>query len=305
VEWEAGLSLKQHPEKWIDAEGIRTRYFEAGDGPPVVFMHGGTIGDASGGANAEDWEFNFPALVEAGFRCFSIDKLGQGYTENPKRLEDWSMRGQVAHAASFLRAIGAGPCHLVGHSRGGYVSCRVTLDHPELVQSCVIIDSNTGAPGVGRNEIVFAGSPYPAGTVEAATHVYNGYAYRTDHVTADWIALKQKIVETEKNREAVRRMSSEGLFETVFQPSLRVDREEMFEQLDREGLLRPTLLVWGFNDPTAPIDLGYRLHELISRRQPRCQLHVLNEAGHHSFRERPQEFNRTLIEFFEGVAHGD
>jgi 2-hydroxy-6-oxonona-2,4-dienedioate hydrolase len=282
------MSLKRYGEKWIDAEGTRTRYFEA---------------DVSGAANAEDWDRNFSPLVEKGYRCIAIDKLGQGYTDNPKAPADWTMAGQVRHVQSFLKALGAGPCHLVGHSRGGYVACRVTLDTPELVTSCVIIDSATGSPGLERNGIVFAEDPHPPGSRESAIYVYQNYSFGSEHITDEWVDLKYKIMQLDKSRAASKAMK-EGLYENVFLPGLLADRKTMFSLLEREGLLRPTLLVWGFNDPTAPLAHGYALYDLLVRHQPRTQMHILNQAGHHSFREQAPEFNRVVHEFLTGVSYG-
>ena len=85
---------------------------------------------------------------------FAIDKLGQGYTGNPKSDDDYTMAAVVEHAYLTLRTLGIGGAHLIGHSRGGYLTCRLTVDHPELVRSCIIVDSNTCAPGTGGNEVV-------------------------------------------------------------------------------------------------------------------------------------------------------
>ncbi len=291
-------------ERWVDVDGIRTRYFEAGSGRTVVLVHGGTCGDASGGANAEDFDLNFAHLAKS-YRVITLDRLGQGFTDNPKREEDWAMAGSCRHFAGFLRALGYGHYNLVGHSRGGYVALRTTLDHPKLVESCVMIDSNTASPGPGRNEIVFATNPYKAGTIEASRWGYEKYSCTTQHVTDAWIAMKQKITETPKNKEAVRMMKEVGLYATRFLPDLQEDKEEMFARLEKDGVLRPVLLFWGYNDPTAPLDLGMQLYKLIAKRQPRTSLHIVNQAGHHSFRERAAEFNRVVPEFLEGVAHGN
>ena len=155
------MPLREYGEKWIDVDGIRTRYFDAGGGPALIFIHGGTIGDTQSAANAEDWDRNFGPLVERGYRCIALDKLGQGFTDNPLRTDDWTMAGQVRHIQALLRKLSVGPCHLVGHSRGGYIAARVTLETPELALSCVVVDSNTIAPGFGRNDIVFAADPNP------------------------------------------------------------------------------------------------------------------------------------------------
>ena len=298
------MFLGDYGEKWIDADGVRTRYFEAGEGRPVVLVHGGTMGDASGGANAEDWDRNFSDLAGR-FRVITLDRVGQGYTDNPARDEDWTMAGAVRHLAVFLRALGGGPFNLVGHSRGGYVVARVALDYPALVESCVLVDSNTASPGHGRNEIVFALNPHKAGTLEASRWTYEKYSHKTDHVTDEWLAMKQKIAEHPKNRAAIARMKDEGLLHTLLLPELVADKEEFFARIERDGFRRPVLIFWGYNDPTAPLDLGLKLYGMIAARQSRAQFHIVNEAGHHSFRERAAEFNRVLTEFLEGVADGN
>lgn len=298
------MSLQDFGERWLDAGGIRTRYFDAGSGePPIVFIHGGQMGDASGGENAEDWELNFRPLAQR-HRVIAIDRLGQGYTGNPEDEADCTMAGAVRHATAFLAALGAGPYNLVGHSRGGYVAGAITLANPGLVNACVIVDSASAGPGEGRNDIVFCTNPHPPGTLAASRFVYEGYSCTFDHITEQWLAMKQKITELPKNRQMIERMNA-SLLAARFMPDFVEDRDRFFERIDSDGFRRPVLLVWGYDDPTAPLQMGLDLFDRIARRQMRTQLHVLNKAGHFSFRERPEEFNRVVSDFFEGVAHGD
>ncbi len=298
------MSLQRFGEKFIDVDGIRSRYFEAGSGERLVFIHGGTCGDSDSAANAEDWDRNFPIMSEH-YHCISIDRLGQGYTDNPKTDNDYQMAASVEHAAAMLRKIGKGPYHLVGHSRGGYVACRIAMDHPDLVSSCIIVSSATLAPGLGKGDVAFIGNPHPRFSKESSVYTYEKYSYKTDHMTPDWIDLKYNILITEKNRVAIAKMKDQGLLHSLFQPRLRGDREQLFMRLEHEGILRPTLLIWGFNDPTAEVQLSYGLYEMIAKHQPRSQLSILNETGHHIFRERYDEFNRIVANFVEGVINGD
>ena len=117
-----------HP-KFIDVEGIRTRYFERGSGETVVLVHGGAFGSTTGACSADDWDLNFDGLAQW-FRVFAIDKLGQGYTDNPRTDDDYTMHAAVQHAYATLRALRIEGAHLVGHSRGGYLVCRLTVEQP-------------------------------------------------------------------------------------------------------------------------------------------------------------------------------
>jgi 2-hydroxy-6-oxo-6-(2'-carboxyphenyl)-hexa-2,4-dienoate hydrolase len=131
--------------KFIDVDGIRTRYFDKGSGEVLLLVHGSHFGTPDACESALDWEFNFDALARS-FRVIAMDKLGQGYTGNPKTVADFTMAATVKHAARFIETLGLKNVHVIGHSRGGYVVARLTLDHPSWYAR-VIIDS-TLAPGL-------------------------------------------------------------------------------------------------------------------------------------------------------------
>jgi 2-hydroxy-6-oxonona-2,4-dienedioate hydrolase len=291
-------------EKWIDIGGIKTRYYEAGQGSPIVLVHGGIMGELYAAGSAEDWDANLAGLAQT-HRVIALDRLGQGFTANPHNDDDWSMQASVAHLTAFLKAVGAGPCHLVGHSEGGYAALRVALDQPALVSSCVIIDSHTAATNAGRDEFFFALNPHAAGTPDAARALAEQYSLSPDHISEAWLGAKQRIFASDTNRAARSKMDEAGLKATVYLQRLLVDREELVGRLDTRGISRSVLLVWGYNDPVAPVDQSYQLYRMLAKHQSRCQLHILNQAGHFSFRERPAEFNRVLTEFVEGVSDGN
>lgn len=297
------MSYEPTNEQWIDVDGVRKRYLDIGAGEPVLFFHGGHMGDPSGAESADIWNLNMPELSQH-FRCIGVDRLGQGFTDTPKMDDDYSMRGSINHAIGFMEELGAGPYHIVGHSRGGYVVAQITLQRPDLVKSCTLVSSNTAAPGPGRNEIVFATNPHPPFSRERAWYSFEKYSFSTAHVEPSWFEFRLKALTTDKYRHAAKRMMVDGLFETVFQPELRRSREEMFARLERESIGRPMMMFWGVNDPTASIAQGYELQRLIARHAFRCQMHVVNEAGHYSYREQPAAFNRVLRSFIEECRYG-
>ncbi len=286
--------------KYVDVDGIGTRYFEKGEGEPLVLVHGGHMGTFAADL-ADDWDLNFDALSEH-YRVYALDKLGMGFTDNPKTDADYTIQAQTDHVSRFLETLGIGPAHLCGHSRGGYLVARLTLQHPEQARSCIIIDSGTLSPGAGRNEIVHANPPLPLRSRECHRWVFERYSYNAACVTEGWLDVAVEAAQTPKYAEAVRKMSDEGLLATRFLPDLQRDLEETHRWLLERGIERPTLMLWGYNDPTAPLSQGIALMEFLTARQRRTYLHIFNESGHFCYREHPDAFNAAVRAFTDSCV---
>jgi 2-hydroxy-6-oxonona-2,4-dienedioate hydrolase len=284
------------PAKWIDVAGVRTCYFDAGKGDPVVFVYGGNFGGMDSASSAPVWNLNFGPL-SAAFRCIAFDKIGQGYTDNPLRDEDYTMAAVVDHAANFIRALNLPPVHLVGHSRGGFACTSLTLRYPDLVRSLTIVNSGTLMPTFNMNEAVLTPCPFPSYSREAARFVYEGYSYAKETVTDEWIDTVMAVLSLEKSRASARKMVDEKLKTRVFLPQLALHKRETLN-LIKEGLLRrPVQIFWGYNDPTSRVDGGLELFKLVAQHNRRTFLHVINEAGHFVYREQPEQFNASLARF--------
>ena len=293
--------MNEAERRFVDVGGIRTCYYEKGGGPPVVLFHGGNFGSTELADNALDWDTIFDRLA-ARYRVVAIDKIGQGRTDIPKRDEDYTMAAVVRHAAATLDALGLKAAHLVGHSRGGYLTCRLTLERPDLAKTCTIADSNTCAPGISLNDVVFANPPGTALGIERFRWVAERYSFGTAHITEAWLDDMVAVASGDSYREAVRKMEQDGLKSRLFLPGLLRDKMEMFGWIRDRGMKRPTQLMWGYNDPTATMEHARALYDLIAARERRAQLHVFNQSGHFTYREHPAAFIACLAAFIEGVG---
>jgi len=282
--------------KFIDVDGIRTRYFDKGSGEVLLLVHGRHFGTPDACESALDWEFNFDALAQS-FRVIAMDKLGQGYTGNPKTDADYTMAATVKHAARLIETLGLKNVHVVGHSRGGYVVARLTLDHPGLVRSCTIIDSGTLAPGPSKTEVIMSHAPKPRLSRESQRWCIEHYSLRPDHITQTWLDEAENIAKSTKYQETVRKMEDEGLKSKQFFTHLAVHKEETLNWIIQGKLTQPTLLVWGYNDPTAELKRGQWLFELIADANPKSEMHIINRAGHFCYREQPETFNQVIRGF--------
>ncbi len=79
--------------QFVDVDGIRTSYFEGGSGEPMVLVHGGHFGSK---VSANCWRPIFDHLASH-FHVYVVDKLGQGYTDNPRSTADYTMEAVIQH----------------------------------------------------------------------------------------------------------------------------------------------------------------------------------------------------------------
>ena len=99
--------IDQEKLRFVDVEGSRTRYYDDGDGEPLVIFPSNQYGTY----NCLDyWSLNFRGLAKD-FRVYAVDPLGSGYTDNPKQDSDYSFEALAQH----LRV--AGPCRHGGGVR--------------------------------------------------------------------------------------------------------------------------------------------------------------------------------------------
>ena len=224
--------------KFVDVDGINTRYFDKGSGETVVLFHGGNFGSHHGADCAADWNLNFDGLAEE-CRVVAVDKIGQGYTDNPETDDDYTMARVVRHALGFLDALDLHDCHIVGHSRGAYLTCRMTLENPARIKSNIMVDTNTLGPGQGRNHIVFTDTPKPYLSRESQRWVLENYSWNPKIVTEDWLDELMRVAALPKYLESVRKMLDEGLLDRVFVPQLARQKSDTFDRLMSAGTTAP------------------------------------------------------------------
>jgi 3-oxoadipate enol-lactonase len=117
----------------VDVNGARLWVEEQGDGPAVLFLHGG-LGDS------RLWEPEARMLADR-FRCIRYDLRFFGRSDGPG--EEWS---SIDDAVGVLGALGVERAALVGLSLGGGLALDVALAHPELVWAVVHVGS--GVTGI-------------------------------------------------------------------------------------------------------------------------------------------------------------
>ena len=100
IEQALSLFLWSHGirSEYIAVDGHRVHYLVAGQGEPVVLIHGL-------GSRAEDWANLIPTFAKGGYRVYALDLLGYGKTDRPLGAS-YSIREEAALVQDFLDAKG-------------------------------------------------------------------------------------------------------------------------------------------------------------------------------------------------------
>ena len=115
-----------------EVNGQTIAYSRAGDGPPVLLLHGFPQTRAM-------WRGVAPALA-ARFTVIAADLRGYGASSKPEGVAAYTFRQMAADQRRLMQALGFEAFHLVGHDRGARTAHRLALDAPGAVQSLTLTD---------------------------------------------------------------------------------------------------------------------------------------------------------------------
>lgn len=136
---------------YITVNGVRTWYSSAGEGPPLVLLHGGF-------SHSRDFGLMLKSLASS-FRVLTPDRRGHGRT--PDVPGPVTSEQLVADVVGFIDAVVGGPVLLGGYSAGGVVAQLVALARPDLVSRLALISTAFEASG-------FLFQPDPDGEMPAS-----------------------------------------------------------------------------------------------------------------------------------------
>ncbi len=271
--------MSSNPEIGLEvvAAGIRTNYHVAGEGTPILMLHGSGAG-VSAYAN---WRLNLPSLSQH-FKVFAPDMVGFGFTERPAGVK-YSLAQWVTHALGFLDALDLAQVHVVGNSFGGGLALALATRAPTRVGRLVLMGSAGTSfeltPGL---DAAWGYTP----SIENMRKLLDLFAYDRNLVTDDLARLRY---------EASIRPGFQESFSQMF-PAPRQRWIEALATPDEalRALPHETLLIHGREDRILPLSSSLRLLELI----PQAELHVFGRCGHWTQIEHTARFNQLVLNFF-------
>lgn len=252
--------------------GIEMAYEDAGQGAPLLLLHGFPF-------NRSMWRAQVEAL-SARYRVVAPDLRGHGDTTVTSELT--TMEEMAADVASLLDELNIERVVLGGLSMGGYVALAFYRRSPERVRALVLADTRAGADTAEARR----------NREETATRVLR----EGMQPIADAMPVKLLSRETIEGKPETLARVREMILDTVPEGAAAALRG-MAVRRDQTELLReinvPTLILVGSEDSVTPVKDSEAMHREIKG----AQLKIIEGAGHVSNMERPAEFNRALADF--------
>jgi pimeloyl-ACP methyl ester carboxylesterase len=268
----------------INVRGLSLAFCDSeGPGHPVVLLHGSSL-------SKEVFARQFNSELLRRYRLIAVDLPGHGASDDaPDASQTYTLRGFAAITREFLEALGITRATLVGWSLGAHVALEL-MATSDLAAGVMI----TGAPPIALG---------PFGLLRGFCAHWDVLLTSKEHFTerdeARFLALCFGEAEPTPFREALHR--ADGRVRSNFVRSI-LRGEGADEARAVEIGQVPVAVVNGADEPIAR--LGY-VAGLAYGNLWRDQCHVIPDAGHSPFWQRPYLYNGLLHDFVEDVMRSE
>ncbi|MGY0387093.1 alpha/beta fold hydrolase [Nocardioides sp. WG-D5] len=251
----------------VEIDGLNLAFRRAGNGPAVVFVHGGA-------EDGRTWMPQLDALADE-FTVIAWDEPGAGGSSDVP--DGFGLSDYCDCLAGLIRALDVSPCTVAGISWGVTVILELYRRHPGVVRNLVLADGYAGwrgSLGAAEADARLAGlRDQPEGSFDPTLpNLFAGAP------PAEFVPLMEAMsadVRRHSMLTALTAMAHADLTDVL--ATIRV----------------PTQLVWGALDARSPLSVAHEFERLI----PGADLAVIPGCGHVSNLEAPQAFN-DILRFF-------
>ena len=263
--------------KFVKLPSGRVHYNVAGEGHPVILLHGSGPG-ATGWGNFGP---NIDHLAER-FTCYAVDMPGWGASDTVRPEH----RNHVQTALELMDELSLETAAFVGNSMGGATTIRFGVEHPERQSHLITMGAGTG--GV---KLFGAGD----GPTEGVRVLLKGYREPSMETMLELVDVMS--YDSGDQREERARARLEGVLRWPdhaknFLAGPRPARDFPSEE-KLAGIPVPALLIHGRDDRVVHYENSLKLAALI----PDSRLYLINRCGHWAQVEHAEEFNRVVTDF--------
>jgi len=271
----------------VKLHGHRVRFNIAGEGPPVVLIHGVA-------GRAAQWDQTMLQLAEK-HTVIAPDLLGHGESAKPRG--DYSLGAFASGVRDLLIGLDIEGATVVGHSLGGGIAMQFAYQFPERCQRLVLVSSG----GLGQDvHPVLRAATLPGSEIVLPLIAHEKLLEVIGLIprALGKIGLRTGPDIAEMAHGYASLSNAEG--RAAFIHTVRAVIDPMGQRINASDRLylaskMPSLIMWGCRDRIIPVDHAEPAHEGM----PGSRLELFDEAGHFPQLDDPIRFARTLARFLD------
>lgn len=273
--------------KFEEIAGVPTRYYIAGDGPPLMLVHGG-------GVAADSWVRNIPELATR-FTVIAPDTLGHGFT-GPGSLDGGPPQPHmVRHLVALADHLGLERLALCGSSYGAMLCMLTCFAIPERVTKLILL-SSASATLTEPELMTSLQAAYQNGSSAIHDPTYENCRARMARINHSPEAVPPEVLLMQLNIYS--RPGAAQSYDLVMKGLMRMEECRPYRVAERFGELNvPTLLIWGKDDQRVILS---RAIEAV-RAMKDGYLVAMDRCRHEPHMEHPAKFNRIVGDFLAGA----
>lgn len=272
-----------YSNKFIEVDGLNTRYIETGSGPAVICLHGASLG-----SSADVFERNLAPLATAGVTVLAFDQPGFGLTDNPL---DFSVAYRRQFIIQFMDALKLDRAAIIGHSQAGNMAVANAFAHPQRISKIVILGTGSLLPPLPANETQAKGvaegeeGGVCEPTLDQTRALLEHNLFNHHLITPEVLETRQRL-SVGKNFDAFRKRS-----QAAQAGGGRTDAKPLWQRLVE--LPCPLLLIFGKNDRAK----AYERAALLKETYPGLNLHILDHCKHIVQWDAMDQFHALTVHF--------
>jgi pimeloyl-ACP methyl ester carboxylesterase len=253
-------------EEKNNINGLEINYKIAGQGPAILVLHGW-------GGSSDSW-IETQKILSKEYKVIVPDLPGFGKSAPPQR--PWKVGDYVDFVSKFSEKLNLEDFFLIGHSFGGRISIKFSIQHPEKVKKLILCDSAGIKPDPSLKTIIIFWLVRIGNAIftpkifkrfqDSARNLFYIFLRNRDYAKANGVM-----------KETIKKVLAEDLLLEV--PKIKAE----------------TLIIWGEADRMVPLKYARMFKEKIEN----SRLEVLPKIGHSPHLEVPKNFSEIVLKFIK------
>ncbi|MCD6410659.1 alpha/beta hydrolase [bacterium] len=247
-------------EMVVEINGIKIFIRIKGQGKPFLILHGW-------GASADSWR-EVQNILSKNFQVIVLDLPGFGRSDLPPQV--WNLDNYKDFILRFLEKMKLEKVYLLGHSFGGNIAIKLSVDYPEKFTKIVLVD----AAAIRRPKNIFQKIIGVFAGIISLFSFLPGYKF-----------LRRSFYRIVLRKTDYLKVA--GTMKEVFKKVISEDLKDYCHKVKV-----PTLIIWGKKDKITPLKDGFLINKLI----PNSKIEIIEEALHAPNLSHPEELAQIIKE---------